>query len=236
MNALLSIENLEVSYGPIAALKGISLQVPQGQIACLIGANGAGKSTLLKAVSGLLPLQAGHIAFEGVNLASTPAHRIVGLGLTHCPEGRGVFPELRVDENLKLGAYTRPDKAELLRSLNYAYELFPRLSERRGQLAGTLSGGEQQMLAIARSLMSRPKLLMLDEPSLGLAPQIVEMIFDVIQKVNAEGCSILLVEQNANQALAISHYAYVLETGKIALEGPANDVAKNPKVIEAYLG
>jgi len=236
MSALLSIENLEVSYGPIAALKGVSLQVPQGRIACLIGANGAGKSTVLKAVSGLLPVKAGAIALEGVNLCQTPAHRIVGLGLTHCPEGRGVFPELRVDENLMLGAYTRPDRAEIERGLTYAYELFPRLFERRSQLAGTLSGGEQQMLAIGRSLMSRPKLLMLDEPSLGLAPQIVEMIFGVIQKINAEGCSVLLVEQNAHQALAISHYAYVLETGSIALEGPAQEVAKNPKVIEAYLG
>ena len=236
MSALLEIRDLEVSYGPVAALKGVSLSVPQGGIVCLIGANGAGKSTVLKTVSGLLPARAGAIAFEGVNLRQSAAHRIVGLGLTHCPEGRGVFPELRVDENLALGAYTRPDKAEMERGLTYAYELFPRLFERRSQVAGTLSGGEQQMLAIGRSLMSRPKLLMLDEPSLGLAPQIVEMIFGVIQKVNAEGCSVLLVEQNAHQALAISHHAYVLETGKIALEGPAQEVAKNPKVIEAYLG
>jgi branched-chain amino acid transport system ATP-binding protein len=233
---ILEIKDLEVSYGAVKALRGLNLSVARGQIVTLLGANGAGKSTVLRAISGLIKPQAGSILFEGVSLAGVPAHKIVGLGLIHCPEGRGIFPNLSVLENLDLGAYSRAERGDLERDFTYAYELFPRLLERRGQMAGTLSGGEQQMLAIARALMAKPKLLLLDEPSLGLAPQIVDLIFDVIQKINREGCSILLVEQNANLALEIAHEAYVLETGSLVLKGAASSVAKDPRVISAYLG
>ena len=236
MNAILEIQGLRVSYGAVQALRGVSLSVPQGKIVTLLGANGAGKSTVLRAISGLLKPSAGSIVYEGSTLLPVPAHRIVGLGLVHCPEGRGIFPELSVEENLDLGAYTRKDRRSIEHELTYVWELFPRLLERRKQPAGTLSGGEQQMLAIGRALMAKPKLLLLDEPSLGLAPQVVEMIFEVIQKVNREGCSVLLVEQNANLALEIAHHAYVLETGEIKIQGPAAEIAVNADVKKAYLG
>lgn len=238
MNAgnILEISGLEVAYGAVRALKGLSLCVPRGQIVTLIGGNGAGKSTVLRAISGLARPSNGSVTFEGAPLLGVPPHRIVRLGLTHAPEGRGVFPNLTVEENLQLGADMREDHAEVEQDRTYVWELFPRLLERRHQNAGTLSGGEQQMLAIGRALMSRPRLLLLDEPSLGLAPQVVEIIFEVLKKVNREGVSVLLVEQNANLALECAHYAYVLETGNIALEGPASEVAKDPRVVAAYLG
>lgn len=237
MSTILEVKDLRVSYGAVKALHGISLSVPLGKVVSLIGANGAGKSTVLRSISGLVPSDSGNIQFMGENLAGLAAHKIVKRGLMHCPEGRGIFPNLSVSENLDLGAFTRSDKEELKRDLSHVYDLFPRLNERRDQMAGTLSGGEQQMLAIGRALMGRPKLLLLDEPSLGLAPQIVQMIFDTIQRINQdEGTSILLVEQNANLALAASDYAYVLETGNLILEGPAAKVAANKKVKEAYLG
>lgn len=236
MSSLLEVRNLDLSYGAIQALRGFSLHLNQGQIVTLIGANGAGKSSALRAISGLLKPLNGEILFQGMPLKGMLAHQIVGLGLVHCPEGRGVFPELSVEENLDLGAYTRKDARETARELAYVWELFPRLLERRSQKAGTLSGGEQQMLAIGRALMAKPKLLMLDEPSLGLAPQVVEMILEAIQKINREGCSVLLVEQNANLALEIAHYAYVLENGAVTLHGDAAAVAGNPEVRRAYLG
>jgi len=236
MISILEISNLSVAYGPVAALRGVTLRVPQGKIVTLIGANGAGKSTVLRAISGLARPSGGDILFQGNSLLEVPAHRIVRLGLVHCPEGRGILSELTVEENLDLGAYTRRDSGAIAVELTYVWELFPRLLERRRQPAGTLSGGEQQMLAIGRALMAKPKLLLLDEPSLGLAPQVVEMIFEVIQKVNREGCSVLLVEQNANLALEIAHEAYVLETGVITLQGEARQVAGNPDVQKAYLG
>jgi branched-chain amino acid transport system ATP-binding protein len=236
VSALLELKELRVSYGAVEALKGVSLQVQEGEIATLIGANGAGKSTVLRAVSALLQPASGSVHFQGVSLAGVPAHKIPGLGLAHCPEGRGIFPELNVEENLDLGAYSRRDRGTSATELTYVWELFPRLLERRRQPAGTLSGGEQQMLAIGRALMAKPKLLLLDEPSLGLAPQVVELIFEVIQKVNREGCSVLLVEQNAHLALDIAHHAYVLETGRITLQGPAKEVAGREDVKKAYLG
>jgi branched-chain amino acid transport system ATP-binding protein len=236
MNSILEIENLEVSYGAVKALRGISLSVGLGRIVTLIGANGAGKSTVLRTISGLIKALSGELRFEGASLSGVAAHRIVGMGLVHCPEGRGIFPELTVEENLDLGAYTRKGGRALEHERTYVWELFPRLLERRRQHAGTLSGGEQQMLAIGRALMAKPKLLLLDEPSLGLAPQIVELIFGVIQKINREGASILLVEQNANLALEIAHEAYVLETGEMKLSGPAKEIAGNPEVKKAYLG
>jgi branched-chain amino acid transport system ATP-binding protein len=236
MSPILEIRDLEVSYGAVKALRGVSLVVDQGKIICLIGANGAGKSTTLRAISGLAHPSHGEILYQGSSLLKVPVHRIVGQGLVHCPEGRGIFPELTVEENLDLGAYTRPSRENLVQELTYIWELFPRLLERRRQPAGTLSGGEQQMLAIGRALMAKPKLLLLDEPSLGLAPQVVEIIFEVIQKVNREGTSILLVEQNANLALEIAHDAYVMETGKIILQGEASKIADNPEVRKAYLG
>jgi branched-chain amino acid transport system ATP-binding protein len=236
MSPILEIKNLRAAYGAVQALRGVSLLVPQGKIVTLLGANGAGKSSTLRAISGLLKPVEGEISYQGHSLLGVPAHRIVGLGLVQCPEGRGIFPELSVEDNLELGAYTRPDKGAIGRERSYVWGLFPRLLERRGQAAGTLSGGEQQMLAIGRALMAKPKLLLLDEPSLGLAPQIVEIIFEVIQKINREGCSVLLVEQNAHLALEIADYAYVLETGSVKLEGIAASVADNPEVKKAYLG
>ena len=233
---LLVIKNLGVYYEAIQALRGISLKVDKGAIVCLIGANGAGKSTVLRAISGLKKPTSGEIQFDGKPITSLVPHELVRLGIVQCPEGRGVFPNLTVEENLDLGAYVRHDHMQIKKDLEHVYSLFSRLKERHKQSAGTLSGGEQQMLAIGRALMSRPKLLLLDEPSLGLAPQVIELIFETIGKINQEGTTILLVEQNAQLALEASHYAYVLETGTILLEGDAPKVLKNPKVKEAYLG
>jgi branched-chain amino acid transport system ATP-binding protein len=234
--ALLEIKNLSVFYDSIQALRGISLKVDKGSIVCLIGANGAGKSTVLRAVSGIKRPSDGEIFFKGQNITALAPHELVRMGIVQCPEGRGVFPNLTVDENLDLGAYVRHDWAEIQKDLERVYDLFPRLKERSGQMAGTLSGGEQQMLAIGRALMARPQLLLLDEPSLGLAPQVIELIFETIEKINREGTTILLVEQNAQLALEASRTAYVLETGAIILEGDAAKVLENPKVKQAYLG
>ena len=233
---MLKIENLHVSYGPIRALKGISLEVKEGEIVTLIGSNGAGKSTTLSAITGLVKSQSGSITFRDENITNMSPYKIVQRGVSLSPEGREVFPALTVEENLRLGAYTRKDKGAIDAAFNRVYELFPRLKERIGQTAGTLSGGEQQMLAIGRALMSEPKLLLLDEPSMGLAPNLVLMIFDLIESINKQGTTILLIEQNANMALSIANRAYVLETGNIAIEGAATDLAKDPRVKNAYLG
>lgn len=234
--SLLEIKNLSVFYEAIQALRGISLSVPKGSIVCLIGANGAGKTTVLRAISGIKKATQGEILFSGKDITDRASHALVGLGIVQCPEGRGVFPNLTVEENLDLGAYVRHDHAEIRKDLDHVYSLFPRLKERRKQMAGTLSGGEQQMLAIGRALMARPLLLLLDEPSLGLAPQVIELIFETIQQINRDGTTILLVEQNAQMALEASRYAYVLETGEILLEGEAAKLLENPKVQQAYLG
>jgi branched-chain amino acid transport system ATP-binding protein len=210
--------------------------VPKGSIVCLIGANGAGKSTVLRAISGLKHPTSGEILFDGQNITALAPHELVGMGIVQCPEGRGIFPNLTVAENLDLGAYLRHDRAEIQGDLERVYGLFPRLKERQKQMAGTLSGGEQQMLAIGRALMARPQLLLLDEPSLGLAPQVIELIFETIEKINREGTTILLVEQNAQLALEASQTAYVLETGSILMEGEAGQILQNPKVKKAYLG
>jgi branched-chain amino acid transport system ATP-binding protein len=234
---LLEVRDLEVRYGGIRALNGISLSVPAGSIVTLIGANGAGKSTTLRALSGLVPPSAGSIRFDGAEISGMPAHRIVAAGLAHVPEGRLVFPELTVLENLRMGAYLRNDRKGIAGDLEWVGEFFPRLKERRSQLAGTLSGGEQQMLAIGRSLMARPRCLMLDEPSLGIAPLLVETIFERLTALNRErGMTMLLVEQNASLALRVSNYAYVLETGLIHLEGPSAEIRNRPEVKAAYLG
>ncbi len=234
---MLEIKNLQVGYGAIPALHGISLSVKAGSIVTLIGANGAGKTTTLKAVSGLLKVQAGEILYEGRNIANLPPHQIVKLGLSHVPEGRMIFTNLTVLENLQLGAYLQKDRHVVRRELEHIFALFPRLKEREQQIAGTLSGGEQQMLAIGRALMSRPKLLLLDEPSLGLAPLLVKTIFEKIVEINRQqGLTILLVEQNANLALEISHFGYVLETGKVVLSGNSTALRQNPQVKSAYLG
>lgn len=239
MNTILSVENLEVFYGSIQAIKGISFQVNQGEVVSLIGCNGAGKSTTLKAISGLHPSR-GKISFHNgsslISLASVPPHLRVTQGLAQSPEGRGVFPEMTVLENLQLGAFYRKDRTGIMKDLDYGFSLFPRLKEREKQLAGTLSGGEQQMLAMARALMSRPRLLLLDEPSLGLAPLVVAQIFEIIKKVNSEGMTVLLVEQNARMALKVSHRAYVIETGTIALEGKGSDLLNDDGVRRSYLG
>ena len=234
--AMLTVENLEVSYGMIKAIRGVSLTVEAGEIISLIGANGAGKTTTLHTITGLIAPKAGTITFEGQNLNHFPAHKIVAMGMAHVPEGRRIFQQLSVQDNLMLGAFTRKDKAEISQSLEQVYVRFPRLQERRKQIAGTLSGGEQQMLAIGRALMSRPKMLLLDEPSMGLSPILVQEIFRCIQEVNQDGTTILLVEQNAKMALSISNRAYVLETGKISLEGNAADLLNNEQVRSAYLG
>jgi branched-chain amino acid transport system ATP-binding protein len=234
--SLLEIKNLSVFYDAIQALRGISLSVPKGSIVCLIGANGAGKSTVLRAISGIKRPSGGEILFNGRDISALAPHALVKMGIVQCPEGRGVFPNLTVEENLDLGAYVRHDQPEIKKDLDHVYSLFPRLKERHKQAAGTLSGGEQQMLAIGRALMARPQLLLLDEPSLGLAPQVIELIFETIEKINQEGTTVLLVEQNAQLALESSHTAYVLETGKILLEGEASKVLENPKVKQAYLG
>lgn len=232
---MLYIENVVTHYGQIEALKGISLQVNQGEIVTLIGANGAGKTTTLRTLSGLLRPTRGSIRYEGQELTTVPPERIVAMGIAHVPEGRRVFPRMTVTENLELGAFTRKDTA-VKEDMARVFDLFPRLAERRAQLAGTMSGGEQQMLAIGRALMARPKLLLLDEPSMGLAPLIVENIFRIIQDINEQGTTILLVEQNANMALSVAHKGYVLETGRIALSDTAAALMENEDVRKAYLG
>jgi branched-chain amino acid transport system ATP-binding protein len=234
---MLKIENLQVRYGAIVALSDVSLSVPKGKIVTLLGGNGAGKTTTLKTVSGLLKAVSGKIEFEGRDITKTPPHKIVGKGLSQVPEGRMIFANLTVKENLNLGAYLRKDGEEIDKDLEYVFSIFPRLKERLAQSGGTLSGGEQQMLAIGRALMSRPSMLLLDEPSLGIAPLLVKTIFEKISEINKElGVTILLVEQNANLALRVADYGYVMETGKIILEGPASDLAANPEIKKAYLG
>ncbi|MBQ0018617.1 MAG: ABC transporter ATP-binding protein [Clostridiales bacterium] len=233
---MLAIRDLHVYYGGIHALRGIDIDVPDGKIISLIGANGAGKSTTLKSIMGLVPKAEGHVYWDDVDITSSKTKDIVGEGIILCPEGRRIFPDLTVDENIAAGAYLRKDKAEIARDREWVYELFPRLSERTWQLGATLSGGEQQMLAVARALMSKPKLLMLDEPSLGLAPLIIKDIFAIIEKIKAEGVNILLIEQNAKAALDISDYAYVMETGVITMAGPGKVLLNDPRVQQAYLG
>ncbi|MES2661190.1 MAG: ABC transporter ATP-binding protein [Verrucomicrobiota bacterium] len=234
---MLQVENLHVSYGAIKALHGVSLKVEKGSIVTLIGANGAGKSTTLRGLSGLVKSASGYIKYDGQEISKLPAHKIVGRGLCHVPEGRMIFSNLTVAENLKMGAYLQRDKKWIASQTDYVFTLFPRLKERESQAAGTLSGGEQQMLAIGRALLGKPKFLMLDEPSLGIAPLLVKTIFERIVEINREqGLTILLVEQNANLALDVSSYAYVLETGKILLEGPSAQLKADPKVQECYLG
>jgi branched-chain amino acid transport system ATP-binding protein len=234
--AMLEVKDLEVYYGVIQALKGISFQVNEGEVIALIGANGAGKTTTLHAVTGLLPVKAGEILFEGKNIAKTPGHKIVSMGMAHVPEGRRVFAQLSVYQNLKMGAYTRKDKDEIAKNLEMVYRRFPRLEERKNQMAGTLSGGEQQMLAMGRALMSQPKIILMDEPSMGLSPIFVNEIFDIIKEVSAAGTTVLLVEQNAKKALSIADRAYVLETGKITLQGDAKELMNDESVKKAYLG
>ena len=233
---MLKIDKINVYYGAIHALKGISVDVKEGEIVTLIGANGAGKSTILRTISGLLRTKTGNILFEGNSVASMAAEEIVKKGISQVPEGRRIFANMTVEENLELGAYIRSDKAGIRKDINKVFERFPRLGERRVQVAGTLSGGEQQMLAIGRGLMSQPRLLLLDEPSMGLAPLLVKEIFSIIKEINASGTTILLVEQNANMALSIAHQAYVLETGRIILSGSAKELAESEEVRKAYLG
>lgn len=234
--AMLEIKDLEVYYGMIQAIKGISFQVNEGEVIALIGANGAGKTTILHTVTGLLSPKCGSVLFEGKDITKVPAHKIVSLGMAHVPEGRRVFAELTVYENLKMGAYTRKDKNEMEQTLEGVYQRFPRLRERKNQLAGTLSGGEQQMLAMGRALMSHPKIILMDEPSMGLSPILVNQIFDIIEEVSKSGTTVLLVEQNAKKALAIADRAYVLETGKIVLEGDADQLMNDDSIKKAYLG
>lgn len=234
---MLEVKNLQVSYGAINALHGISLSVKVGSIVTLIGSNGAGKSTTLRAISGLVKPKAGEIIYNGQSIGGLPAHQLVKLGLAHVPEGRMIFANLTVHENLMMGAYLQREKAVIQRELDFVFATFPRLKEREKQVAGTLSGGEQQMLAISRALMSQPKFLMMDEPSLGIAPLLVKTIFQKIVEINRErGITILLVEQNANLALEVSHHAYVLETGRIILEGDSAALRQNPEIKRAYLG
>ncbi len=233
---LLLVEDLHVAYGNILALQGISLEVREGEIVTLIGANGAGKSTLLRAISGLVPIRSGRIVYDSTDLRGIPAHRIVEMGVAHVPEGRGIFGNLTVLENLKLATWSRKDRRDLQQDFQRVFDLFPRLAERQGQLAGTLSGGEQQMLAVARALMTRGRLMLLDEPSMGLAPRLVREIFQTLREINAAGTTILLVEQNARQALKLAHRGYVLETGRLTLAGMASELMEEPKVKEAYLG
>ena len=234
-SALLHVENLEVYYGAIHALKGLNFEVRAGEVVSLIGANGAGKTTTLRALSGLVDAK-GSINFKGKDLIQVPTYKRVSLGIAQSPEGRGVFPQMSVRENLEMGAYSRKDKAQVLKDFNMCLDLFPRLKERLWQMAGTLSGGEQQMLAISRALMCKPELLLLDEPSLGLAPIIVAQIFEIVKKLNQEGMTILLVEQNARMALKISHRAYVLETGRIVMQDSAQNLLNNDEVRKSYLG
>ena len=234
--SMLEVKDLQVYYGVIQALKGISFHVEQGEVIALIGANGAGKTTTLQTLTGIIPAKAGSIIYEGKNLTKTPAHKIVEMGMAHVPEGRRVFADMSVYENLLLGAYTRKDKAEIAESLTSVYKRFPRLEERKNQMAGTLSGGEQQMLAMGRALMSKPKIILMDEPSMGLSPIFVNEIFDIIQAVSESGTTVLLVEQNAKKALSIADRAYVLETGKITMSGNAKDLLEDEAVKKAYLG
>jgi branched-chain amino acid transport system ATP-binding protein len=233
---ILEVKDLRVHYGAIEAIRGISLAVPPGEVVALIGANGAGKTTTLRAVSKMLRPSAGAVRFLGEDVTKLQSHELVARGMAHAPEGRGIFLNLTVSENLELGAYLRKDRAAIAADARRAYELFPILHERRGQVCGTLSGGEQQMLAVARALMSRPKLLLLDEPSLGLAPQVVEKIFAVLREVNATGVALLLVEQNAHKALQLAHRAYVLETGTVVMTGTGRELLASPEVRRAYLG
>ena len=233
---MLKVENLVVSYGGIEALKGISLEVPEGKIVTLIGANGAGKSTLLRSIIGLVKPGQGKISYEEKDITGLNSQKIVQTGITLVPEGRRVFPNLTVLENLKIGAYLRNDKEGIEKDIRWIYDLFPRLEERSWQMAGTLSGGEQQMLAVGRALMSRPKVLMMDEPSLGLAPLVIKDIFKIIQEINNQGMTILLIEQNANMALKIADIAYVLETGRITMTGTGKELLENPEIKAASLG
>src|SRR4051812_15812675 len=234
--ALLELQNVDVHYGAIHALRGVSFRVGQGEIVTLIGANGAGKTTTLRAVSGMLRPSSGQITYERTPIGGLKPHRLVARGLCHAPEGRGIFPNLTVTENLKLGAFLRRDAQGIAQDMDRGFTLFPRLQERAAQMAGTLSGGEQQMLAIARALMARPRLLLLDEPSLGLAPQIVETIFNIVQEINKAGVTILLVEQNAHLALGIANHGYVLETGTVVQSGTGAELLRSPEIRKAYLG
>jgi len=233
---MLEIKDLEVYYGMIQAIKGVSFDVNEGEVIALIGANGAGKTTILHTITGLINAQKGSVWFEGKDITKVPAHKIVSMGMAHVPEGRRVFANLTVLQNLKMGAYTRKDKTEIEQTLDSIYKRFPRLMERQNQLAGTLSGGEQQMLAMGRALMSHPKIILMDEPSMGLSPIFVNEIFDIIKSVSASGTTVLLVEQNAKKALSIADRAYVLETGKIVLSGEASDLLNNDSIKKAYLG
>ncbi len=234
--AMLEVNNIKVYYGMIQAIKGVSFHVDEGEVVALIGANGAGKTTILHTVSGLLSPKEGTVTFEGKDIVKIPGHKIVSMGMAHVPEGRRVFAQLSVLQNLKMGAYTRKDKEEIEQTLKTVFERFPRLEERQNQMAGTLSGGEQQMLAMGRALMSHPKIILMDEPSMGLSPIFVNEIFDIIQEVSKSGTTVLLVEQNAKKALSIANRAYVLETGKIVLEGKADDLLNNDSIKKAYLG
>ena len=233
--SMLEVKDLQVYYGVIQALKGISFEVEQGDVVALIGANGAGKTTTLHTITGLLPSKAGNITFEGKDITHVPGYKLVSMGIAHVPEGRRVFASLTVLQNLKMGAYTRNDKKEIEDTIEMIYKRFPRLKERKNQLAGTLSGGEQQMLAMGRALMSHPRLIVLDAPSMGLSPLYVNEIFDIIQEINKDGVTVLLVEQNAKKALSISNKAYVLETGNIVLSGDAKELMNNERVKKAYL-
>jgi branched-chain amino acid transport system ATP-binding protein len=233
---LLEVSALHVSYGAIKALRGVTLSVGKGEVVALIGGNGAGKTSSLRAISGMLRPASGAVRLDGEEIAGIKSNHLVPKGMAHAPEGRGIFLNLTVQENLDLGAYLRHDKPEIDKDAEYCFTLFPVIKERRKQLAGTLSGGEQQMLAISRALMSRPRLLLLDEPSLGLAPQVVETIFRILREVNAKGVSILLVEQNAHLALSLAHYGYVLETGEVVMAGPGKELLQSPEVRKAYLG
>ncbi|PWL87854.1 MAG: ABC transporter ATP-binding protein [Escherichia coli] len=234
--ALLEVSDLKVYYGVIQAIKGISFEVNQGEVVALIGANGAGKTTTLHTVSGLLPAKEGKIIFDGKDISKVPAHKIVSMGMAHVPEGRRIFQELSVLENLKLGAYTRKNKAEIAESIEMVYDKFPRLKERKNQVAGTLSGGEQQMLAMGRALMSKPRIILMDEPSMGLSPLLVSEIFEIIKEIRNSGTTVLLVEQNAKKALSIADRAYVLETGNITLSGDASKLINDESIKKAYLG
>ncbi len=233
---MLKVRNLKVSYGAINAIKGIDLEVRHGEIVAFIGANGAGKTTILRTISGLKKPSEGTITLYQEDLVNIKPHKIISLGMAHVPEGRQIFPNLTVEENLKIGGYILKDKNKIKDNIEKMYQKFPRLLERKNQLAGTLSGGEQQMLAMARALMTDPKIILLDEPSMGLSPILVEEIFDIIKEINRQGVTVLLVEQNAKAALGIAHYGYVVETGKIALEGDAKDLLNNDDVKKAYLG
>ena len=234
--AMLEVKDLQVYYGMIQAIKGISFEVNQGEVIALIGANGAGKTTTLHTVTGLISPKSGQVLFEGKDITKTPAHKIVSMGMAHVPEGRRVFAELSVYENLRMGAYTRKDKAEIEETLKSVYKRFPRLQELKNQMAGTLSGGEQQMLAMGRALMSKPRIILMDEPSMGLSPIMVNEIFDIIRAVSESGTTVLLVEQNAKKALSIADRAYVLETGKIVLSGDAKELLEDDSIKKAYLG